>query len=272
MRRREVLFPIATLVLTAGCIGPAFGGDCRVEGDLSGSIDTDGITRVEITAQAGRLEVFGGAPGSTITAEGRLCASKQSYADDASLEVTRRGDTAVIRVDLPKTSGWNANAYLDLRVDLPSDLPVEIDDSSGDLEVRDVGALTVRDSSGNIDIQRAASLEIEDGSGDIDIADIAGDVEIEDGSGNIDASQIGGVVRVDDNSGDIDVSRVSQVIVENDGSGNIDIRDVDRDVLVREDGSGDIRVRNAGGDVTVDRDGSGSIVTSDIGGRVSKPD
>lgn len=272
MRQREILLLAATLVLTTGCIGPAFGGDCRVEDDLAGSVDADGIKRVEIYAQAGHLEVFGSSSGTEIKAEGRLCASRQSYADDASLEVVRRGDTAVIRVDLPKTSGWNANAYLDLRVELPGDLPVEIEDGSGNLEVRDVGALTVHDGSGNVEIQRAASLALEDGSGDIDIADIAGDVEIEDGSGNIDAREIGGTVRIDDNSGDIDVERASQVIVENDGSGNIDIRDIDRDVLVREDGSGDIRVRKAGGDVTVERDGSGSIVTADIGGRVSKPD
>ncbi|MEM7202516.1 MAG: hypothetical protein AAF628_19750 [Planctomycetota bacterium] len=105
---------------------------------------------------------------------------------------------------------------LDLTVELPGSLPVEIEDSSGSIVVRDVGAVAVAD-----------------GSGSVEILGVAGDVRVTDGSGSISIDEVGG-----------------SVFIESDGSGSIDVTDVDGDLVVGPDGSGSFNFTRVRGQVT----------------------
>ncbi len=251
--RRLMILTIATILISL----PAVAGDCNHSEKRSGSLSLDGIEKVEVIARAGSLEVIGKSGLSTIRAKGEACASREKYLDDIRLRVTKRGSTAIVEVEIPRISswGWTVSRSLDLVVEVPEGIAVDIDDSSGSMEVRNVGDLYIDDSSGGIEIY-----------------DISGEAEIRDGSGSITVTKVAGDVRINDGSGSIDIRDVDgSVIIEDDGSGSIDIENVLKDVIIEDDGSGSIYVSHVRGDFTVRDDGSGGIRFNDIDGRVRIP-
>ena len=92
--------------------------------------------------------------------------------------------------------GNNEYAYIDIGIALPSNIPVEATDSSGDADFEDLKALSSRTaraiwtSTGSqvsptsatapaiIEIDGAGSVRLRDSSGDIDVDDVRGDVEV----------------------------------------------------------------------------------------------
>ncbi len=233
---------------------PAVADDCDHRAPREDTLDAAGVKLIEIDAGAGFLRVEG-VKGSEVKVVGEACASSSSLLEDTQLTVRRSGDRIRVIAEIPESSWGRSTARLDLDIEVPSGVAVEIDDGSGEIEVRGV-----------------ASANIDDGSGEIEVSDIAGDLEIEDGSGEIDIEGVGGEVRISDGSGEIEVRSVGSVLIEEDGSGEIDIEGVDGDVMVRSDGSGSISVRDVEGDFTVRRDGSGGIDHRAVAGRVEIPD
>lgn len=253
MGTKIAIFALTTALTTTV---PAI-AECRYEEPREVSAASVGVSSVRIDASSGSLDVIGGR-GATIKASGTACVSDRAYLGETRLALRKEGNTLVIEARTAEArGGWFGSSYASLPfvVELPSNLPVDIEDGSGPLTVRGVSSVSIRD-----------------GSGPIDVSDVAGDLRIRDGSGSIFLERIGGTIRIVDGSGSIDVKGVGlDVIVESDGSGAIDIRDVTRNVMIEDDGSGSIDVRNIGGDFTVLDDGSGGISVKDVKGRVSLP-
>lgn len=252
IRRSRRVYLVFLLLLFAV---PAFAwDDCDHRADRSGSVSAEGAERIVIRARAGDLDVRAGA-GSEVTARGVACAEKSRRLDDIQLITERSGDVVRVIVEIPDTSGWNDSAWMDLDVDVPANVPVEIEDSSGDMDVRGV---------------RLA--RIDDSSGDVDLRDTSGDLRIDDSSGDVYLTGHKGDVTLDDSSGDLRLKDIEgSVMVDNDSSGDISAQRVTGSVMVRRDSSGDIRVSDVGGDFEVRRDGSGDIDYRDVRGRVDVP-
>lgn len=245
----------AALILTlplAGCL--AYGDECRYEDHRSGSIDVEGAREVDIEAGSGRLRIEGTDGLDQVRAEGRVCTSREALLDDVDLTLERRGERIVVRAVYPTSLG-SSYARLDLTVQVPSDLALDVQDSSGSIVVRDVGALTLKDSSGSIQVEGAGGpVSIDDSSGSVTLTGVRGDVLIEDGSGSITVKNVEG-----------------SVVVEEDSSGSIQVHRVTGDVLVRRDSSGSISVSDVGGDFKVARDSSGGIHHERVAGVVDVP-
>jgi hypothetical protein len=234
--------------------------DCKFEKNIDQTLDLGTSEELSILAAAGDLEVTGVKDSKVATIKGRVCVSKEEWLDESRVE-TQGGSRAEIIVELPDTDGgWSLTgqryAYLDLELEVPDDIPLNIKDSSGDIEISGTGELSLQDSSGDIeieDIQGAVTLS--DSSGDIVLRDIEGDVTIEsDSSGDIRGKDIEGTV-----------------LVKRDSSGNIRFSDVSEDFIVERDSSGDITANTVGGDFKVLKDGSGEIHSSNISGEVMIP-
>lgn len=253
MRNALCLILFAFLVAGLAC-QISFGdrGPCDVSAPRNAVLDAAGASRLVIDAGAGSLSVRGVEGADDVVADGTACARDEEALEEVLLVAERDGDVLRLETRFPRRS---RGARLDLAVELPSSLPVEIDDGSGSVDVRDV-----------------ASLELLDGSGEIDVQGVAGDVTLNDGSGEIEIEGVGGSVRITDGSGEIEVLGVGRdVIVEDDGSGGIEITGVAGDVVIESDGSGGIDVRDVDGDFELQRDGSGGVSTRDVRGRVSLP-
>ena len=212
---------------------------------------------LRLRAGSGELTVEGKAGLDRVQAVGRACASDEAYLDDLQLTLEREGDELVLSAHYPQGDhrNWRGNDYarMDLVVEIPMDMAVDLQDSSGSMQVSGTGALTIEDSSGDITVTNATGpVTIDDSSGGIVVRGVRGDVEIDDGSGEVSLMDVTGNVRLRDGSGSLDVEGVTlDVVVERDGSGSIAVRDVGGDFQVRADGSGGIRYSGVSGTVDV---------------------
>jgi hypothetical protein len=241
-------------VMVAGCDLDLtdVGRNCEFERDLSDFVDARTATAVLIDSEAGDLQVVGRADIDDVRVRAVACARDRIDLNETELVVQRTGE--VVRVLGLVPTGAGVNARLDMVVEVPDWMLVDISDAGGDIEVAGVDEVIINDDSG-----------------DIVVEDILGDVDITDDSGELWVNNVGGDVFILDDSGTASVQDVLGSVVVEDGSGNLFVRDVDLDVHVVEDGSGDIVVENVGGDFTVELDGSGSISYRNIGGRVTLP-
>lgn len=199
-------------------------GDCSYELDREVSISASAAAALRVDAGSGSLRIEGRRGLDEVQAVGRVCASHEEFLEDLRLTLERVGRDVVLSAHYPDSRrDWRVNrtARIDLTVLVPLGMDLDIDDSSGGIEIEDV----------------------------------AGDVEIRDGSGGIDVRDVQGTVRLNDGSGGIDVAEVEQdVIVEDDGSGSIEVRSVGGDLIVHDDGSGSIRHSDVQGRVEIPAD------------------
>jgi len=263
-------------------LGPAtafaWGDGCEFMADRAGGVDAKGVEKVVIRTGAGDMKVVGRSDAVRIEARGNACAAKQKLLDETQINVRREGNVVYVETALPQNQeGWSFGnseyAYIDIGIALPSGIPVEATDSSGDATFEDLGALTLQDSSGDLEIRRIAGLaDVTDTSGDLTIAD-AGSVRVRDSSGDMDIDDAHGDVEVVvDSSGDIRIGKVTgNVHIQQDSSGGIRVEDVKGNVAVDSDSSGDIYAGRVTGNFTLSDDSSGSIDHDSIGGKISIP-
>jgi DUF4097 and DUF4098 domain-containing protein YvlB len=272
----RLLLALLTLVPSAAF---AWGDGCELRADRAAGTDAKGVEKVLIRIGAGDAKVIGRSSAVRIEARGTACASKQEYLDAAQIVIRREGNIVYVETELPQNNdgSWklmgNNYAYIDIGIALPANIPVEAQDSSGDLVLEDLASLVLTDSSGDLEINRiAGAVDVTDSSGDIDI-DYAGSARVRDSSGDVGIEHTKGMVNVvNDSSGDIEIVDVqNDVLIESDSSGGIRVEEVRGSVTVDSDSSGDIYAARVGGDFTVKSDTSGSIGHDSIGGKVSVP-
>ena len=264
--RTTMTFPIRfwAVLLTALLLyqfsTEALAESCKYEKNIDKTLDLSNSEILTIAAAAGDLDIVGVAGAEQATIHGRVCASKESWLESSEINTTS-GKRAGIEVSLPDTDGgWtsfgNSYARIDLQIEIPQDIALDVKDSSGDMSLKNIAAVEIKDSSGDIDIEKARGpVSISDSSGDIEVDEAEGDVTIEsDSSGDIEATDING-----------------NVLVVSDSSGDIEATGISGDVIVERDSSGDISADDVGGDFRVLKDGSGGISSNDVKGEVDIP-
>ena len=239
----------------------ALADSCKYEKIIDTTLDLTGSEVLTIAATAGDLEIIGVDVSDQAIIHGRVCVSKESWLEKSEINTTT-GKRAAIEVSLPDADGgWtsfgNSYAWIDLHIEVPQDITLNVKDSSGDMELTNTASVEIQDSSGDIEIEKARGpVYISDSSGDIEIDGSEGDVTIEsDSSGDIEAEDING-----------------SVLVMSDSSGDIEATDISGDFIVERDSSGDINADDVGGDFRVLKDGSGSISSSDVKGEIDIPE
>ena len=235
-------------------------GSCKFEKRIDKTLDVSKSEILAISAAAGDLAVTGVSGTGQVVIHGRVCASNDSWLEQSDVTTTT-GKRATIDVNLPNSDGgWlslgSSYLWMDLTIEVPEDLALDVRDSSGDVLLKNTAAVEIKDSSGDIEVENArGSVSISDSSGDIEIDKADGDVTIEsDSSGDIDATDINGTV-----------------LVKSDSSGDIEVSHVRDNVIVERDSSGDISADGVGGDFRVLKDGSGGISSSGVEGEVDIP-
>jgi hypothetical protein len=195
------------------------------------SLGAEGLDTLQVEAGAGSLNVTGVA-GNTIDVGALIHIPgvdedevEQIIADHLVLSLRRNGNTADLKGYFENIRRFSDSPAVDLEVRLPEGMFLNVEDSSGSVEVRNVrGGIELVDGSGSIRmVDVGGRLKIRDGSGSIAVEGAAGDIEIVDGSGSVTVVRVGGSVSVEDGSGSIQVSDVSgDLLVPDDGSGSLD--------------------------------------------------
>jgi hypothetical protein len=219
-----------------------------------------GVTLLEVSCGAGSFAIKG------IEGTARIRVAAEIEADNVDQDEFQLMADQLIELDLQREPGrilllanaikqpfTNAEARINLAVELPLGMNVKIQDGSGPIVVSDlIGKLEIDDDSGSIQIENITGpVRIKDGSGDIEIEDIRGDLEIIDGSGEIRIHGVTGDVTVKDTSGGIEINDIGGSVTVSDGSGSIDIYKVQKNVFIRESESGKIEVDGVKGRVTI---------------------
>src|SRR5215208_43656 len=231
-------------LLSAAFVRPAAlraqSDDDRYTAPRNATVDARGASAVRIHAEAGILRVEGKRGLGEVRVRGTARASRERDLEDIQLIAERHGNVVEVRAEIPEHRvGFVLHDNyrgLDLVLEVPDDIALDVEDGSGDLEIRGVGDIELRDGSGDIELTDVGSVRVEDGSGELKIRNVRGDVTISDGSGRIDVRTVSGTVTV-----------------RTDGSGSIDVSDVGGDFVVGRDGSGGIAHTQVRGDVRIPR-------------------
>ena len=197
-------------------------GDLNIQG-------VDGLTQIMVTA-----DVY-------------------TYGDiESNLSLKQSGSKAKLVADFDSNISFKRSPYIDLTIQVPSNMMLDIDDGSGDIEIKGVMAdIKLDDGSGDVWIKGGKNLNIQDGSGSVQINNTTGKLTLEDGSGSINLKEIGGDTYIDDGSGDLNVANVNGTVVIDDGSGDINVENT-LGLSILESGSGDLSIDNINGSVSMD--------------------
>jgi hypothetical protein len=256
---REII--MRRLLVTALLLAPlgAFAADqCKFEAPRHLQLDLSGVRAVQIDVHSYDLHLEGSA---TARGEltGRACASDSSML--AGLQVTQRreGDQLLVDIGGDNHFSWHMSgdsyANLEVKLSLPSNLPVSVNVGSGDADVSNVAQL-----QGNV------------GSGDLHVRQVAGRLDASVGSGDIDATDIGSLQLGSVGSGDFKAHGVrGDAKVGSVGSGDVTLHGVGGSVHADTLGSGDLSVEDVGGDLSLGAKGSGDVNHSGVKGKVSVP-
>lgn len=244
----------AALAVVAATASAGFFDDCDYTAARTASAPLAGATSIVIIGRAGGLRVCGMHGATEVRAKGTACTSDRDNLARITLTATRSGGAVRIEANVPSASSfWSRNA-LDFEVTVPDNIPLRIDDSSGELRVENVGA-----------------ADIHDGSGGLFVRNVSGDLAIDDTSGGISVAHVGGNVTIIDTSGSIEVDDAGSVNIPSDTSGSVEIRHVKRDVIIGDKGSGHVFVSDVGGNFVVHHKGSGHVDYERVAGRVEIP-
>lgn len=279
MRFSTAILPLLSLSLALTGCRVDFAPDCSKTAQRQARIELDGVRRIVLDAGAGELRVTGRADTTVLEAEGTACASSEARLEDVQIFHEKRGDVLHLWTDRSQQPeiriGWvDDTSRLDLTVQVPSNLPIDIEDGSGDALIKSVSTLRLEDGSGELDLaDLRGDVTIDDGSGSLIVVGVDGKVTVEDGSGEVEITGVKNDVTVEDGSGDVTIHQIGGAVeITEDGSGDLDITGVGRGVHIVNDGSGNIVLRDVTGDVRVDDDGSGTIETSGVTGEVKIPE
>lgn len=276
MSKALQLLLAASLVLT-GC-EVSIADDCKFTAERTGQQAVAGAKRIAITARAGDLTINGRKGATQVAAKGKACASDQKLLDLIRIELRLDGEVLHVDTLMPNVEAddapRNAQAWLDLELEVPDNLPIELIDSSGDAEIDAIASLDMTDSSGDLRISRVSGdLDVRDSSGDLWIDEVGQNVRLRDSSGDVSVEDVHGDVQVEaDGSGELKFARIDRnVTVERDGSGDIRISKVKGNARIDSDGSGDVDVRDVVGSFTLGGKGSGEVHVAEVKGAVTIP-
>ncbi len=234
--------------------------ECRFQTPRNAALDLAGVHTLVIELGQHNLRLSG-TPAATAQLHGRACASSEDRLASLQVRQRRDGDRLILSA-ANSSSSWNISlfgassyAYMDLQVDVPENLAVELDVGSGDAHVANVGQLS-------------ASV----GSGDLQVNGVRNRFDAQVHSGDIKADDVGETHVASIGSGDFTVNSVrGDIWIGSIGSGDADLRAIGGNVDVKSIGSGDLRVNGVAHDLHVARVGSGDVQHSSVAGRVDIP-
>ncbi len=264
---KNITASVIGAIFLSGCITVNAGNlDFKESQNLN--LSSSSINKIDIEAGAGFIK-FKGVDGLN---EIRVTADLEVEKDSYRLTLDKKGNTAVLIAE-PNTrrlSFFSSSPKIDLTIEVPNDLLVEIKDGSGYIEIKNhSGDLDIDDGSGSIEISNhQGKISLDDGSGEINISQSKGEIKISDGSGSINIENAGSDVSIDDGSGSIDINSVQGKVKIDDGSGGMKVVNVVGHVTI-DDGSGDISVSDLKNGLTIINSGSGGLVMNNVQGNIN---
>lgn len=215
-------------------------------------LESQDIQELIAETGAGSLEIIGVEGLSQIKLVADIYSNKDSH-DDSKVILTleKKANKAQLKADVEQESFNNYSLYIDLKLQVPMALALDIDDGSGAIYIKGMTAnIKVKDGSGELIIHGGNDVSIDDGSGAIEVTQLNGNLAITDGSGAITVTDIKGNITIDDGSGEIAVANVQNTVSITDGSGDINVINT-KGLSILAAGSGDVTFDKIDGPVSM---------------------
>jgi len=248
-------FLTSSLFLATGCVihtGNFSSQSADVHMEKKLTLDAEHLKSFDIEAGAGSLSIVGVDGQNDIQVDAEILTSKDR---NFTLTLEKSGNEAQLVAEHHSHIGFwiGSSPRINLVITMPKHLALDIDDGSGDIEIRDInnnivlddgsgsttltsikGDVRIDDGSGDLTAQNIhGSVYLDDGSGELTIANIIGDVEVVDGSGDLSVESATGLVTIDDGSGDIEVNTAGSLKIIDSGSGDLDINNIKSGVEIQ---------------------------------------
>ncbi|WP_413488279.1 hypothetical protein [Shewanella baltica] len=216
------------------------------------TLDSQDLQGLIAETGAGSLEIIGVEGLTQIKLVADIYSNKDGN-DDSKVILTleKKANKAKLKADFEQSGFNNYSPYIDLKLQVPANLALDINDGSGAILISKMTAdINVKDGSGELIINGGNNVSIDDGSGDIEVSQINGNLTIDDGSGAIKITDIRGNIAIDDGSGNIEVANVQSAVTITDGSGNINVFNT-KGLTILAAGSGDVSFDKIDGPVSM---------------------
>ena len=193
------------------------------------NLDAGSLTELVANTGAGKLTIVGVEGLKEVSVHADIYTQSLDQDDiEIKLSLTRKGDKGYLLSEIHSDHYFGESPYIDLLVEVPAALVLNIKDGSGPIQIDDVSAdIELIDGSGSIVMNHIGKLVLVDGSGSINISEAKGAIELQDGSGSIKVNQVSGLVKINDGSGGIDVANTKGLTIVNSGSGSVDYQNID---------------------------------------------
>lgn len=173
----------------------------------------------------------------------KMDAKIEGSGDPDKYEIIYRKDGDRIKVWIERPNNIWRNIEGLLHFDVPENVIVRIDNSSGNIEAEDLKSseITLEASSGNITTRNMKGiLSLRCSSGNITLSNQSGDAILRASSGNLRIDEMNGDLEAHASSGNITIYEVTGNVEADCSSGNIKLGDIEGSLKV-ESSSGNIR-------------------------------
>lgn len=216
------------------------------------TLDSQDLQGLIAETGAGSLEIIGVEGLTQIKLVADIYSNKDSNDSKLILTLEKKANKAKLKADFEQNGFNNYSSYIDLKLQVPANLALDIDDGSGAILISKMTAdINVKDGSGELIINGGNNVSIDDGSGDIEVSKISGNLTIDDGSGAIKVTDVSGNIAIDDGSGNIEVANVQSPVTITDGSGDINVFNT-KGLTILAAGSGDVKFNKIDGPVSME--------------------
>lgn len=205
MNKITKAFALASMFVTA----PLLAGE-----KVSESMSADGVTRVVIDNESGRVDIVGWTE-DTVTVDGEL--------DDEALEFIfeKNGSTIDIRVEMPKNKrSWSNSEGSVLDIKMPKSLRMSFEGVSTDVVVKDLdNGVDISTVSGNVEAKNikdrahigsvSGKIETVNLADKVTLSTVSGDIEDRDSSGRLTLKSVSGEISTHSTATEVKAEAVS---------------------------------------------------------------
>lgn len=256
-----ILIGVVTVVAPAVSVGSAPPGVwpsipvCEWSAVDTTTVEAAGLRRLKLRIPAGDVRIAGRPDLGQVQVVARRCGSRAELFDALALDVRRTDAELDAGFVLPthlfsRTQG--STARIDVMIEVPTHLLVEVENALGDIEVSNVHSVRIADSLDDIRVVRIArDVYVRAGPGDVTVADVNGSAFLTQSVGRLFVEGVGG-----------------DVTLAKGHTGPVEIRRARANVTIRDGQAGDVRVDGVDGDLFLGRMTEGRLHAENVLGRI----
>jgi hypothetical protein len=286
------------LVLAGGVVHPAItraktnSGQVEVSHDFQKTVQLAGGQNVRIENIFGEVRVHGGGGSrevkisATIRVQANSREEAESFAQRIQVAVEQAKDLRIATTYPNKLHmSRNVSYAVNYEIVVPSDAPVNIHNSFGNVEVSDIqAAVDVDNSHGALTAHNLGVVYLNNSFGAIELSSAAGNALVNDTNANVQVSDVRGTLELNNRFGNTTVHSVQGAVTIGAGNGMISVSDIPsanitgsfaaidarniRENLSVRNNNGNIDFSSVGGTAAVNNS-FGNVTFSDVRGKVT---